>query len=341
MRLRTTTPGATPPHTPSLLVLRALGLGDLLAGVPALRAVRRAFPGHELVLAAPAALRDAAAATRCVDTFLPTRAPGRAVPSLAAWRGPPPDLAIDLHGNGAQSHDALAALAPRRLWSFARPGLPESAAPRWRADEHERARWCRFLRAYGIAADPGELRLPPPATHSPAPGAVVVHPGADAPARCWPAIRYAQVVRRLRARGHRVVLTGGPGERALLSAVASRAGVGPRDVFAGRLPFATLSALLAHAVLLVSGDTGPAHLAYAHGTASVTLFGPVPPSRWGPPPGPHVALWHPGPPGDPHATAPDPLLLRISVHEVVDAALRLVTPAPCPLRTPQGRVHVR
>ncbi|MBZ4016448.1 glycosyl transferase, partial [Streptomyces purpurogeneiscleroticus] len=47
---------------PRLLVLRALGLGDLLAGVPALRAVRRHFPGHAIVLAAPPGLTDAALA---------------------------------------------------------------------------------------------------------------------------------------------------------------------------------------------------------------------------------------------------------------------------------------
>ncbi|MYW44955.1 glycosyltransferase family 9 protein, partial [Streptomyces sp. SID161] len=47
-------------NSPRVLVLRALGLGDLLAGVPALRGIRRAFPGHQLVLAQPPGLSELA-----------------------------------------------------------------------------------------------------------------------------------------------------------------------------------------------------------------------------------------------------------------------------------------
>ncbi|WP_244501061.1 glycosyltransferase family 9 protein [Streptomyces sp. TP-A0874] len=317
----------TDPPRPRLLVLRALGLGDLLAGVPALRAVRRAFPGHEIVLAAPPALEEPALATGAVDRLLPAHAPGRAVPVLRHWTGDPPELAIDLHGNGPASRDALAELRPRRLWAFAAPRTGRQAPPDWRSEEHERHRWCRFLRAYGVPADPADLRLPSPATPSPAtpspaPGAVVVHPGADSPARRWPADRYATVARRLRAAGHRVVLAGGPGEEPLLRRVAHGARLPARDTFPGGLPFAELSALIAGAALFLSGDTGPAHLAVAHGTPSVTLYGPVPPRLWGPPPSDqrHTALWHPGPPGDPHAAEPDPLLLRITAEEVLAAA---------------------
>ncbi|WP_404830780.1 glycosyltransferase family 9 protein [Streptomyces albidocamelliae] len=104
-----------------------------------------------------------------------------------------------------------------------------------------------------------------------------------------------------------MVLTGGPGEEALVHSVAERSGQPARDVLTGGLPFAELSALVAGASLVLSGDTGLAHLAVAHGTRSVTLFGPVSPRLWGPPPGPrHLALWKPGPPGDPHGRTPTP-----------------------------------
>lgn len=310
---------ATPPR---LLVLRALGLGDLLSAVPALRGLRRAFPGHEIVLALPPSLRDAALATGTVDTVLPAQAPGRGVPTLTGWHGGPPDVAVDLHGNGPESHAALAALGPRRLLSYASPAPADGPPPVWRREDHERERWCRLLEAYGIAADPADVRVPSPSQPSPAPGAVVVHPGAEAAARRWPARHYATVVRRLVAEDCRVVVTGGPGEEELTKEVAEDAGVGAENVLSGGLPFAQLSALVAGASCLLSGDTGPAHLAVAHGTPSVTLFGPVAPRLWGPPSDPrHTALWHPGPPGDPHGTVPDPSLLRIGTVEVLAAVL--------------------
>ncbi|MFF9803490.1 glycosyltransferase family 9 protein, partial [Streptomyces rochei] len=144
---------------PRLLVLRALGLGDLLAGVPALRALRRAHPGHELVLAAPAELGPVAAATGAVDRLLPASAPGRAVPDRIDWTGPPPDIAVDLHGNGPPSHRLLMRLRPLKLLAFAHPETPEVDGPQWFPEEHERARWCRLLQSYGIDADPADLRL--------------------------------------------------------------------------------------------------------------------------------------------------------------------------------------
>ncbi|MDN0200640.1 glycosyltransferase family 9 protein [Streptomyces sp. S.PNR 29] len=321
---RTRAPQAPESPRPRLLVLRALGLGDLLAGIPALRALRRAFPDHELVLAAPAELAPVAAASGAVDRLLPACAPGRAVPRTLDWSGPPPDLAVDLHGNGPPSHRLLMELRPLRLFAFAHPQTPEVDGPPWYAEEHERDRWCRLLQAYGVDADPTDLHLPRPPVPSPAPGAVVLHPGAGAPSRCWPVERYAAVARALHESGHRVVVTGGADEGDLVARLAKEADLPDTDVFGGGLPYDRFSALVADARAVISGDTGIAHLAVAHATCSVTLFGPVPPSRWGPPAHPrHRALWYPGPDGDPHARRPDPALLRITPDDVLDALKEL------------------
>jgi ADP-heptose:LPS heptosyltransferase len=187
-------------------------------------------------------------------------------------------------------------------------------------------RWCRLLSHGGISADPTDLALDRPGLPSPAPGAVVLHPGAGYPARWWPAARYAQVASRLRAGELRVVVTGSGSERSLASLVADRAGLPPDSVLAGRTGLRELAALVAEASLVVCGDTGMAHLATAYGTPSVVLFGPVSPHHWGPPPerAQHVPLWA-GRTGDTFADHPDEGLLCISVADVVKAAEHLLT----------------
>lgn len=326
--------GPACPHRPRLLVLRALGLGDLLTAVPALRALRRAWPG-ETVLAAPRWLEPTVRLTAAVDRLLPASAVDREVPERLDWPGPPPQIAVDLHGNGPLSRRLLLTARPGRLLAYAAPDGPAV----WREDEHERHRWCRLLASYGIPADPDDLRIPAPARPSPAPGATVVHPGAEAAARRWPAHRFAIVARGLTRDGHEVVVTAGPGEQSVAEEVADLAGL-PQSRILAAPPLDTLAALIAHARALVVGDTGPAHLATALGTPSVVLFGPVAPRLWGPPYGDprHTAVWHPGPddnnprPGDAHGRRSDPRLLRVTPAEVLDAVARLPLPEPAPAR---------
>lgn len=303
-----------------VLVLRALGLGDLLTAVPALRALRRGLPGARITLAAPAVLAPLARASGAVDEVLP--ADGLDTPLRTAG---PVDLAVNLHGSGPRSHRLLAALSPGRLLAFACPAAPHTGGPGWDPGEHEVARWCRLVASSGFDADPGDLDLPVPAAASPAPGAVVVHPGAAYPARRWPAERFAAVAAALRDRGERVVVTGGPGERSLARRVADLAGLGPAADLSGRTPLPELAALVAAARLVVCGDTGVAHLATAFRTPSVLLFGPTPPGRWGPPRRPeHRVLWA-GRHGDPHGRAPCPGLLEISADQAVEAAGTVLT----------------
>lgn len=309
------------PRPPRLLVLRALGLGDLLAGVPALRSLRRHCDQHRLLLAAPEPLRPLLNWIGGIDQLVPTTG---LVPLDRSLHGV--DLAVNLHGRGPQSTRLLADLEPARLVAFDladRRGHTEH----WRDDEHEVQRWCRLVGGTGAIADPNDLRLQDP--DRPAHGSevvrrsgAVVHPGAASGSRRWPPERFAAVVHHLVGRGVDVTVSGGPAETELVDrviALSGEAGTACRPHVGGDL--AALARLCAASRLVVVGDTGVAHLATALGTPSVVLFGPIDPARWGPPAGPHHVLWA-GATGDPHSALPDPGLLAINVEAVMAAADR-------------------
>ena len=302
---------------PVLLVLRALKLGDLLMAVPALHGLRRAYPQHRLLYAAQGWLEDAVALVGGFE-LLPTH--GLDEP-LALQPGMV-DVAVNLHGCGPESQSRLEALEANRI--IAHRSSDAEQGPSWRDGIHERVRWTRLLQWHGIAADPEDLFLDPPAVRTQHPGATLIHVGAAYGSRLWPAERFAEVAATLRAAGHRVVFTGGAGDRPRAAAVALRAGAPAADVLAGKLSLAQFAALVARAHLVISADTGAAHLASAYGCPSVVLFGPAPPEEWGPPPGPHIVLTRAHlRRGDTFAPDPDPALLAVSAHDVLEAVREL------------------
>jgi ADP-heptose:LPS heptosyltransferase len=312
---------------PRLVVLRALGLGDLLTAVPALRAIADAFPCEHRVLVGPPPLAPLMPLFANVAGHGPQH-----------WRtadvGGGVDIAINLHGRGPESTRALEALHPQRLIAF-------GSTSTWRQREHEVHRWCRLLEEHGIPADPS--RLDAAEIHSAGLSVrqrvtetcrmAVVHAGAASASRRWPADRWAGVACGLRERGFDVVLTGSRGEVALAGEVARAARLPPAAVLAGRTDVVALAGLVAGAAVLTSGDTGIAHLATALGTPSVVLFGPVSPSEWGPPPDrpQHRALWHAadGYRGDPHGASLDPALDAVTVDDVLQAVDSVVSSHAC------------
>ena len=113
----------------------------------------------------------------------------------------------------------------------------------------------------------------------------LVNPGAAWPNKRWPAARYGAVARALDERhGLKTIVSWGPGEEALAQEVV-REGAGAA-LLSPRTSIGDLVALIRGAALMISGDTGPTHVAAALGTPIVGIYGPTRPSRNGP--------WAPG-----------------------------------------------
>jgi ADP-heptose:LPS heptosyltransferase len=280
-----------------VLVARLDNEGDVLLAGPAVRAV--AAGAERLTLLCGPRGRQAAALLPGVDDVL-VRA--------AEWIDPEPEpverAAVDAFV------DALAALEVDEaivLGSFHQSPLPlalllrMAGVPRIGAtsvdfpgslldvrhrtadDVHEVERSLGLVAAMGHAlpaGDDGRLAVVRPGGPPPVGEAyVVVHPGASVPARAWAPERHAALVDALVAAGRTVVVTGGPGERGLTAAVAGEHALD----LGGATSLGGLADVLAHADVVVVGNTGPAHLAAAVGTPVVSLFAPtVPAVRWRP-----------------------------------------------------------
>jgi ADP-heptose:LPS heptosyltransferase len=331
--------------TRRVLVARLDNEGDVLLAGPAIRAVA-AGAGHVTLLCGPRGLQ-AARMLPGVDDVMVRR---------AEWIDPDPEAvdraAIDAFVDALAARELDQAIVLSSFHQSPLPlalllrmaGVPEIAATsvdypgslldvrhRISDDVHEVERSLSLVATLGYAlpdGDDGRLRVDRAGEEPLERGYVVVHPGASVPARAWAPERNAALVAALAARGRRVVVTGGPGERDLTALVAGDAGVD----LGGRTDFAGLADVIAGAECIVVGNTGPAHLAAAVGTPVVSLFAPtVPPVRWRPWRVPHALLYVDVPCAGCRArecpVPGHPCLGGVAVEDVVAAVGRL---APLP-----------
>jgi lipopolysaccharide heptosyltransferase II len=180
-------------------------------------------------------------------------------------------------------HAALANLFLARLAALRLGGQPipngTIVPPRFTLTEGERI-WARGAVGRRGASVRGRRPL------------IAIHPGAGAALKSWPAERWAEVADALHQQANaEVVLTGGPGERALTDQIAGRLTPRPAS-FAGETTLGQLAALFTRCDLVIGGDSGPLHLAATVGAATVRLYGPTDIQEFGPwpPTDHHVAL---------------------------------------------------
>ena len=150
----------------------------------------------------------------------------------------------------------------------------------------------------------------------------ILNPGAGWGAKQWPAERYGQVAQKLAARGVKPLINFGPGEEQLAQAVQN-ASAGTAEPVS--LSLTRLISLMRRASLFIGGDTGPLHLAAALKVPVVAIFGPTDPARNGPYGTRAIVLRSPrSVTSHKRRTEPDPGLLEITADDVTSAATRLL-----------------
>lgn len=279
----------------NILVVRLGALGDIVHAVPAAAALRHAFPDAGIDWLVDAKHREIVELVTTVDRVIALQRP-----TIAGWRAAVRDLrrtaydvAIDLQGL-LKSAVLARASGAARIVGFSIWHLREKTARPFYSDVQETeaghviARNLRLLRAVGV--DDAAIRFPLAAPPSRAleelqarvasgPFALI-NPGAAWPNKRWPAERFGELACFLEEEcGLTPVVLWGPGEEPLAgSVIAASANTAIAAPLTG---LADLVALSRAAALVVSGDTGPLHIATAVGTPTVSLFGPTDPDRNG------------------------------------------------------------
>jgi len=342
--------------TPRILVVRLGSLGDIAHALPAVAALRDTFPQARIDWLVESRWAELLELNSELTNVIPvdTRSWRRAPLSAATWRSVGAlrrtlrevryDIAIDFQGLYKSAVVAWLSGASRKV-GFARGVAKEGGAARFYTEQISPPAGVHVIemnRALARAAGAGDtaVRFPLPTSAEDEASVeemlrshhlnefVVLSPGGGWGSKCWPVGRYAALHNTLaRERGWRTVVNAGPGEEKLVSEFQAQARV-TKPVHLV-LTLRQLVALLKRARLVVSGDTGPLHLAAALGTPVVGLYGPTDPTRNGPY-GPRAVVLHHRELATityKHEAGTSPALLAITVEEVVAAVNRALETA--------------
>jgi lipopolysaccharide heptosyltransferase II len=328
-----------------ILLLHLNQIGDLLFSLPALKALREAFPGAHIASLIKPHLEGLLCACPFIDEVI--FRPAGMLPALRQ--------AVRLRARGfdlafAFSQSATSCLSARLSGAKLRIGFADAALPRClnrrvqgRGISSPR-KVARLLRALGLAGEERnyvglvhlgeEDRRQGEALLREAVGEarpiIALAPGESArrPYKSWPAERFAALARWLREQQTAVVVVGSEADRSLGDLILDGLR-GPAANLAGRTSVGQLAAVLSRCEGLVGIDSGPLHAAAAMGRPVVGLYGPTDPAETGPRGERHRVLLHPEPCFPcitPSCEGRRPCLMKITVEEVIGAVEEMLEP---------------
>lgn len=285
----------------TFLIIRLGSLGDIVHGIPAAAALRRRYPQAQIDWLVDPRYTELLDLVECIDRRIPfdprnlMRGRGRAWAAVRDLRQTQYDAVIDLQGL-VKSAVLSRLVSARRTIGFPRAHLREplarlfySEAPDPGAATHVIHKNVALLGTLGV--DDRSVRFPITIPRTPAAAVAaeragaseyaIVNPGAAWPNKRWPADRFGAVAAAIRQEcGLRSVVLWGPGEQPLAEAAVS-ASQGAA-VLAPQTSITDVVGIARVGRIMISGDTGPLHIAGAVGTPVVALFGPTFPERNGP-----------------------------------------------------------
>ena len=298
---------SSPPRTYSRIVIIKPGaVGDLLQMTPVFRALKKAYPGCgiTLVVGNPSSA-DLFCDHPSLDEVLVFDQKGeqRTVGAQLAFLSDLRRRRFDLVLNFQRSN--------LRTWLMAAAILPERVLVYHKARDravHAVQNYLETLAPLGIESSDLALDFHPGPEaeayarelfqrhHLDSGPVVALNPGATHGVNRWPVERFAELADLVQSELHsRALLIGGPDDVQLAGQIIDLSRTKPLSI-AGTTTLPQLGAVLQSCAMLVSGDTGPMHLATAVGTPVVALFGAADPGRTGPVGTGHVVVQAPGVP---------------------------------------------
>lgn len=325
-----------------ILVVNLLNIGDVLFMTPALEALRALHPDAEIDVLVKHFVSDVISHNPDITRTIPIDIKGyhRSLPHLLeltrALRANDYDLLFDLHGSSRTW--LISALCGARLRCGLAPRVLPFAFHRTtmrRTDIHRIESCLQIMNDLGFPADnPGKMmkmtldqqssenaRRKWSESGIDADDTVIgLNPGARTLNKVWPPERWAVLADELNNGGFKTAIFGGPEDLDQVGKLVSTMKT-ESPVFTGQLSLLELAAMLSWCRILVSGDTGPLHIAASQGTPIVGLYGASNPVEFGPYGVPYVVCS-----GEVEASDGEPVndMERIKIDQVTTAIKQLL-----------------